>query len=62
MSYGQEEVLSHDELVGVLERAIDGLTETIWVLPEYDVIQPCLDDALDQLQIRLHLLSAGAGA
>ena len=64
MSYGPENghVLSFDELLVVLATAVDGLTEAIAALPEYDVMQPSLEDAVDLLQIRLHLLTAGAGA
>lgn len=57
-----ERVLSFDELLVVLATAVDGLTEAIGALPEYDVMQPCLEEAVDLLQIRLHLLTAGAGA
>jgi hypothetical protein len=62
MSFGQEDVLSYDELLGVLETAIDGVARAICALPEYDVMQPCLEEALDLLQIRLHLLGAGGSA
>lgn len=64
MSYDPDNdpVLSFDELLGVLATAVDGLTQTICALPEYDVMQPCLEEAVDQLQIRLHLLTDGTGA
>lgn len=57
-----DRVLSFDELVGVLASAVDGLTQAICALPEYDVMQPSLEEAVDELQIRLHLLTAGTGA
>lgn len=64
MSYDPADgrVLSFDELLVVLATAVDGLTEAIDALPEYDVMQPCLEEAVDLIQIRLHLLTAAAGA
>ena len=64
MSYdsNNDPVLSFDELLRVLATAVDGLTEAIYALPEYDVMQPCLEEAVDKLQIRLHLLTDGTGA
>lgn len=63
MSYEPQDdlVLSLDELLNVLATAVDGLTEAMWALPEYDVMQPCLEEAVDRLQIRTHLLTVGAG-
>jgi hypothetical protein len=64
MSYDPDNdpVLSFDELLEVLATAVDGVTQAICALPEYDVMQPSLEEAVDQLQIRLHLLTAGTGA
>ena len=63
MSYDPDDdpVLSFDELLEVLATAVDGVTQAICALPAYDVMQPCLEEAVDQLQIRLHLLTAGTG-